>query len=399
MKCKITDEKLKPFMSFGKMPSANGFLEKKDFENEFFYEMEVGFSKKISLLQLNEFSNPEKVHNERYPFYTSSSQNMKKHFQSFANWLKEKYLSHGSKLIEVGSNDGTLLENFKNTNIEVIGFEPSKTIAELANKKNIKTLNKFFNTQNINNLNKFHNTVDVICSANVIAHIPDLKNVINSVDKLLSSKGLLIFEEPYLGSMFSKVSYDQIYDEHIFMFSVSSIKKIFDLFDFELIDVLPQVTHGGSMRYVIGRKNKHKKSDIISKFIDDEQSKELDTIESCLKFKKACELSKKMTIEKLNKFKENNKKICGYAATAKSTTILNYCGLGNNIIDYICDSTKEKIGKFSPGTHIPIVPINKFHEDVPNIAYLFAWNHKEEIFNKEKKFKESGGVWFSHVSL
>ncbi len=399
MKCKITDEKLKPFMSFGKMPSANGFLEKKDFENEFFYKMEVGFSKKISLLQLNEFSNPEVVHDERYPFYTSSSQNMKKHFQSFAHWLKEKYLNNGSKLIEVGSNDGTLLENFKNTNINVIGFEPSKTIAELANKKNIKTFNKFFNTQNINNLNEFHNSVDVICSANVIAHIPDLKDVIKSVDKLLSSKGLLIFEEPYLGSMFSKVSYDQIYDEHIFMFSVSSIKKIFDLFDFELIDVLPQVTHGGSMRYVIGRKSKHKKSDVISKLVDDEQNKELDTIESCLKFKKACEFSKKMTIEKLNKFKENEKKICGYAATAKSTTVLNYCGLGNNIIDYICDTTKEKIGKFSPGTHIPIVPISKFHKDIPNVAFLFAWNHKEEIFSKEKKFKENGGIWFSHVSL
>ena len=399
MKCKITGEKINPFMSFGKMPSANGFLEKKDFNNEFFYEMEVGFSEKVSLLQLNEFSHPEKVHNSRYPFYTSSSQNMKKHFQKFAHWLKEKYLNNGSKLIEIGSNDGTLLENFKNTNIDAVGFEPSKNIAELANKKNIKTLNRFFNSQNIKDINNFHSSVDVICSANVIAHIPDLKDVIECVDKLLSSKGLLIFEEPYLGSMFSKVSYDQIYDEHIFMFSINSIKKIFDLFDFELIDVLPQVTHGGSMRYVIGRKNKHKKMQIISKLSDDEQNKELDTIESCLKFKKACELSKKMTVEKLNKFKENNKKICGYAATAKSTTVLNYCGIGNNMIDYICDTTKEKIGKFSPGSHIPIVPVNRFHEDVPNVAFLFAWNHKEEIFSKEKQFIENGGIWFSHVAL
>ena len=399
MKCKITDEKLNPFMSFGKMPSANGFLDKEDFDKEFFYEMEVGFSKKISLLQLNEFSHPEKVHNERYPFYTSSSLNMKRHFQSFAHWMRDKYLGSGSKLVEVGSNDGTLLENFKDKNIEAIGFEPSKSIAELANKKNIKTLNKFFNSENILDIKNFYSSVDVICSANVIAHIPDLKNVINSVDKLLSSKGLLIFEEPYLGSMFSKVSYDQIYDEHIFMFSVSSVKKIFDLFDFELIDVLPQITHGGSMRYVIGRKNKHKKSEIISKIIDDEQSKELDTIESCLKFKKACELSKKMTIDKLNKFKENNKKICGYAATAKSTTVLNYCKIKEDIIDYICDTTQEKIGKFSPGAHIPIVPVSKFHNDVPDVAFLFAWNHKEEIFSKEKKFKDNGGVWFSHVPL
>ena len=399
MKCKITGEKINPFMSFGKMPSANAFLEQKDFNNEFFYEMEVGFSDKVSLLQLNEFSNPVKVHNERYPFYTSSSLNMKKHFNQFAHWVKEKYLKSGSKLIEVGSNDGTFLENFKNTNINAIGFEPSKTIAELANKKNIKTLSKFFNTQNLEAVKNFHSSVDVICSANVIAHIPDLIDVIKSVDKLLSSKGLLIFEEPYLGSMFAKVSYDQIYDEHIFMFSISSISKIFDLFDFELIDVLPQITHGGSMRYVIGRKNKHKKSEIISKFLDEEQSKRLDTIESCLNFKKSCEISKKMTKEKLSNFKENGKKICGYAATAKSTTVLNYCNIGNNLIDYICDTTKEKIGKFSPGTHIPIVPVSHFKENIPDVAFLFAWNHKEEIFSKEKEFKENGGVWFSHVTL
>jgi len=199
--------------------------------------------------------------------------------------------------------------------------------------------------------------------------------------------------------MFAKVSYDQIYDEHIFMFSISSISKIFDLFDFELIDVLPQTTHGGSMRYVIGRKNKHRKSEIISKFLDEEQSKKLDTIESCLNFKKACEFSKKMTKEKLNKFKENGKKICGYAATAKSTTVLNYCGIGNNFIDYICDTTKEKIGKFSPGTHIPIVPVSHFKENIPDVAFLFAWNHKEEIFSKEKEFNDNGGVWFSHVTL
>ena len=257
MKCKITNDNLKPFMSFGKMPSANGFLEEKDFQNEFFYEMEVGFSEKVSLLQLNEFSNPEAVHNERYPFYTSSSRYMTEHFKNFANWLNDKYLSSGSKLVEIGSNDGTFLENFKNKNIDALGYEPSSTIANLANKKGIKTFDKFFNTSNLDLIKSFHNDVDIISSANVIAHIPDLINVIKCVDKLLSNNGLLVFEEPYMGSMFSKVSYDQIYDEHIFMFSVSSIKKVFSLFDFELIDALPQITHGGSMRYVVGRRRRY----------------------------------------------------------------------------------------------------------------------------------------------
>ena len=132
MKCKITGEKINPFMSFGQMPAANGFLEKKDFDTEFFYEMEVGFSNKVSLFQLSEFSDPEKIHNKKYPFYTKSSQYMIKHFKDYANWLKKIYLNSNSKLIEIGSNDGTLLENFSKTNIDYVGFEPSASVAKQA---------------------------------------------------------------------------------------------------------------------------------------------------------------------------------------------------------------------------------------------------------------------------
>ena len=271
MKCKVTNSELTPFMSFGRMPSANGFLEEKDFKSEFFYEMEVGFSNKISLLQLNDHSNPKKVHDEKYPFYTSSSENMKLHFKKFSSWIQKYFLNSNAKLIEVGSNDGTLLENFNHTNIDYIGFEPSKTIADLANKKKIKTLNTFFNQENVNEIKNFINKTDVICSANVIAHIPDLNDVIMTIDKLLSSKGVFIFEDPYLGSMFSQVSYDQIYDEHIFLFSLSSVKKIFNLYEFDLIDAIPQSTHGGSMRYVIGRKNNHKINPRVNDILDSEK--------------------------------------------------------------------------------------------------------------------------------
>jgi len=399
MKCKITNEQIKPFMSFGKMPAANGFLKKIDFKNETFYNMEVGFSEKVSLFQLNKFSNPKIIHSTNYPFYTASSEHMKTHFKKYAVWVQKEYLKSNSKLIEVGSNDGTFLKNFAKTNIDYLGFEPSKTIADQASKNNIKTVNAFFNDTNIQNLKKFHNKTDVICAANVIAHIPDLKNLIHTIERLLSLKGVFIFEEPYLGSMFSKTSYDQIYDEHIFMFSVTSVKKIFQLFDFELIDVHWQKTHGGSMRYVVGRKNKHKVSDSVHKWTIKESKSRLDDMESCLKFKKNCETSRTKVMNSLKKMKNEGKKICGYAATAKSTTVLNYCNLNTDTIDFICDSTNEKIGKFSPGSHIPIVPISHFHKNLPDVAYLFAWNHKDEIFSKEKEFLKKGGSWFSHVSL
>ena len=125
----------------------------------------------------------------------------------------------------------------------------------------------------------------------------------------------------------------------------------------------------------------------------------LDNLKSCLQFKRNCEDSKDKIMNKIKKIKSENKKICGYAATSKSTTVLNYCNLNNNTIEFICDTTKEKIGKFSPGTHIPIVPISHFHNNLPDIAYLFAWNHKDEIFAKEKSFIKNGGKWISHVSL
>ena len=399
MKCKLTNKDIVPFMSFGKMPLANGFLNKDAFNTEYFFEMEVGFSEDLSLFQLNDHPKPEKMFNKKYPFYTGSSELMKLHFKKYADWIKSEFLKSNSKLIEIGSNDGTFLSNFKNYDIDCVGFEPSENVALKAKKNNIKTINGFFNTYNIKTLRDYTGNTDIICASNVICHIPDLKNLILCIDKLLSKKGFFIFEEPYMGSMFEKVSFDQVYDEHIYLFSINSVKKIFNLYNFELIDVLPQPTHGGSMRYIISRKNEHIISERVIKGLFVENKNNLDNLKSCLEFKKNCEKSKEKIITKLKKFKKEGKEICGYAATSKSTTILNYCNLDTNFINFICDTTKEKIGKFSPGTHIPIVPVSHFHKNLPDVAYLFAWNHREEIFAKEKDFTKKGGQWISHVSI
>ena len=396
MKCKITNKKVNPFMSFGKMPIANGFLNKDKFNKEFFYEMEVGFAEDLSLFQLNEHPKPKMMFNENYPFFTGSSQQMKLHFKEYAKWIKKYSKNKIKNIIEIGSNDGTFLKNFNSKDFNVLGFEPSGNVADRAVKNGINTVSEFFNKNTIIRQKKFVNNTDIICAANVICHVPDLNNLIQSVDSMLNSNGIFVFEEPYLGSMFEKVSYDQIYDEHIFIFSATSVNKIFSLFNMELIDAFPQVTHGGSMRYIIARKGKYKASINVFKILENEKLRNLDNISSCEEFKKNCELSKKKTRESLEKFKTNNYKIAGYAATSKSTTILNYCNINNKIIDYICDTTPEKIGKFSPGTHIPIVDMNYFEKFTPDVAYLFAWNHKDEILKKEKNYK---GKWFSHVSL
>ena len=399
MICKVINKKINPFMSFGKMPIANGFLYEEDFKKEFFFDLKVGFSEDLSLFQLQNHPTPEQMFNERYPFFTGSSEFMKNHFYNFAEFIKKNYLKNNSKIIEIGSNDGTCLQNFKKTNIEYIGFEPSANVANIAKKRGINTLNNFFNLEALDLVKDYKKNTSVIFAANVICHVPNLINLIKSVDQLLTSDGVFIFEEPYLGSMFKKTSYDQIYDEHVFMFSGTSIQKIFNLFDMELVDLIKQSTHGGSMRYVIARKGKKTINKNVYLILDEEKLANLDNLTSCIEFKKNCEMSKKKIVETLHNYKSKEKKICGYAATSKSTTVLNYCGLDKSFINCIYDSTKEKIGKFTPGTHIPIKSTESFNLYKPEIAYLFAWNHKEEIFNKEKIFLKRGGKWISHVDI
>ena len=306
MICKITKEKIKPFMSFGKMPIANGFLKQKQFKNEFFFNLEVGFSKSVSLFQLNEHPKPKQMFNKNYPFFTGSSKNMIKHFKKYSDWIKKNYGKKIKKLIEIGSNDGTFLNNFDNKRYNVIGFEPSKNVAQISRKKGIKTINKFFNYNNAKKYKKLKNDIDIITAANAICHVPNLISLIKGVNFLLKDKGVFIFEEPYLGSMYSKGSYDQIYDEHIFIFSLTSVDKIFSLFGFELIDGIPQKTHGGSMRYVIARKGIFKKSKRLNKLLFNEKLKNIDNYKGCLNFKKKCEDSKKKLISKLKKYKKKN---------------------------------------------------------------------------------------------
>jgi methylation protein EvaC len=398
MLCKVTREKIKPFMSFGKMPIANGFLYQRNFKKEFFFDLEVGFSKKLSLFQINDHPKPEQMFNSNYPFYTGSSKGMVKHFEEYSRWIKKNYGTHLNYLVEIGSNDGTFLNNFVKEKIKIMGFEPSSNVAKISKKKGIKTINKFFNHNNVKKYKFLKKKVNIITAANVICHVPDLKSLINGVDYLLDKDGYFIFEEPYLGSMYKKVSYDQIYDEHIFIFSATSVSKIFKRFGFQLIDALPQSTHGGSMRYVVSRAGRHKVKKNLKKLLKKEKSLNIDSMKGCIKFKEKCEKSRENLQRRINTYKKKGLKIAGYGATSKSTTILNYCGIDYNDINYICDTTPKKIGKYSPGTHIPIVSMNHFYKNLPDAIFLFAWNHKNEIFKKEKKILRRAN-WFAHIKL
>ncbi len=394
MNCRISKKKLKVFLDLGKMPIANGFIHKKNFKKEYFFPLKVAFSKHLSLVQI--VSNPplKKMFNKNYPFYTSSSKNMIEHFRNYSKWLKKKYLRKKGNLLELGSNDGTFLENFKG--YHKVGFEPSESVHKLAKSKGIKSINDFFNYKSIKPFIKKKIKFDVIVGSNVICHIPDQVNLIKNFDKVLSKNGYIIFEEPYLGSMYKKVSYDQIYDEHIYMFSVTSINKIYKSFGFKLIDAIPQNTHGGSMRYIISKNSGQKTSNRLKKIFKNEKKFNIDTFKGCKIFKNKVEKSKVNLIKKIKKMKMEGLKICGYGATSKSTTILNYCKIGPKLIECIFDTTQDKINKYSPGMHIPIVDYKYFKKSDYKKIFLFAWNHKKEILKKEKNKKNI--EWFSHLS-
>ena len=393
MNCRITKEKCRIFLDLGRMPLANGFLKTKDFKHEYFFKLQVAFSRSLNLVQLVINPKPKKMFNKHYPFYTSSSKFMVSHFKHYSDWIKKKFIKKEGSILEIGSNDGTFLSNFKD--YFGIGFEPSKSVHSKAISNKVKSINKFFNSINIKMLIKKETKFDVIVGSNVICHIPDQNDLIKSINRLINENGTIIFEEPYLGAMYSKISYDQIYDEHIYMFSASSIKKIWNLYNYQLIDAIPQITHGGSMRYVIKKGLKQKMSTRLKKILKDEKIKSINTIKGCLIFKKKVEKSKKNLIKKISRLKKNGHSICGYGATSKSTTILNYCQINTGSIDCIFDTTKDKINKFSPGMHIPIIDYKYFKKSNYKKIFLFAWNHKKEILLKEKKIKDI--QWFSHL--
>lgn len=397
--CRVCDNEINPFMSFGQMPIANGFLDAKDFQNEYFFEMEVGFCEGCSTFQLITQPDPELMFHENYAFFSSLSKHMQNHFRDFASYLFDEYLDKRNDpfVIELGSNDGIMLKHIKAKGIKHLGVEPSKNVADVARSVGIDTISDFFNLELAKNIQATHGKADVITCANVMCHIPDINSVAAGIAYLLKPDGVLIFEDPYLGDVIEKVSYDQIYDEHVYLFSAQSVSNAFGRHGLQLIDVLPQITHGGSMRYVLAPKGSRKVKESVFKLAEKEMEQGLNLPETYSKFKINCEASRDELKKLLKKLRAEGKRVVGYAATSKSTTVLNYCGIGPSEIEYISDTTPIKQDKFSPGVHIPIKNHESFVVRYPEYALLFAWNHSAEIFENEAEFKRNGGKWIVFV--
>jgi methylation protein EvaC len=395
--CLICESHISSFMSFGKMPLGNGFLLPKDFTKEYFFEMEVAFCSNCKMFQLMQQPDQEQMFHENYAFFSGTSVFMAEHFQEFAEDVIKNYLPEDPFVIELGSNDGIMLKNFAKKGMRHLGIEPSNNVAEAARNKGIECITEFFNEDLAEKIVREKGQADAFLAANVMCHIPYLHSVVKGIATLLKPTGIVMFEDPYLGDVIQKTSYDQIYDEHTFLFSSTSIQYLFGMHGLELIDVMHQETHGGSMRYVLSHKGSRTVSDSVIRQLDFEKNLKLDQSSSYLQFKQNCERSREELVALLKDLKAKGKRVVGYGATSKSTTILNYCGIGSDLIEYISDTTPIKQGKYTPGSHIPVKPYDDFKGDYPDYVVLFAWNHAKEIMEKEQGYLKSGGKWIVFV--
>lgn len=385
-------------MSFGKMPIANGFLSPEEFSEEHFFELKTAFCPRCKMVQLGELVDERKMFHENYAFFSSTSVRMAEHFQRFAQGVILDYLDPTDPfVVEIGSNDGIMLQNFAQAGVRHLGIEPSANVAEVARGKGIRTISEFFNEDLARRIVAEHGQADAFLGANVMCHIPYMHSVAAGIQILLKPRGVLIFEDPYLGDIVQKTSYDQIYDEHAFYFSVASVSHLFGEHGMEVIDVQPQSVHGGSMRYVIAHKGARPVSASVALQREKEESLGLLRAETYDELRLSIERSRDELVALLRDLKLQGKRVVGYGATSKSTTVTNYCGITPDLVEFISDTTPIKQGKFSPGTHIPVRPYSAFQESYPDYALLFAWNHGAEILEKEQKFKESGGKWVVYV--
>ena len=381
------------------MPIANGFLTKDDFKNEYFFEMEVAFCQKCKMFQLVNIPEREMMFNENYAFFSGTSKYMGLHFEKFANHIIKDYLKSKNDpfVVEIGSNDGIMLKHFAQKGIRHLRIEPSENVANIAREKGINTIVEFFDKALAERIESVHGQADAYIAANVMCHLPYIKSIVAGIKTTVKPDGLVIFEDPYLGNVIQQTTYDQIYDEHTFLYSVHSVSYLFNLFDMEVIDIEPQETHGGSMRYIIAHKGMKIISENVLKQLEAERELGLDIPETYNQFKLNCEESRKNLLNIIIDVRKQGKTIVGYAATSKSTTIINYCGITNKHIDYICDTTPLKQNKFSPGAHIPVKPYEEFQKEYPDFALLFGYNHSKEIMEKEQNYMKQGGQWILYT--
>ena len=386
-------------MSFGRMPISNAFLRSpEEFRAEYFYELKPALCPVCKTFQIVEVPKPDQMFHDHYVYFASTSRGMSEHFRRMAETLTARYLTGNNPfVVEIGSNDGITLVNFAQRGIRHLGVEASANVAGAAEARGVRTLNAFFGVETADRIRSEYGPADLLIATNTMHNIEDTNAVMSGVARLLTPTGVMIQEDPYLGNVIEDCAYDQIYAEHMYIWSIAALDNVLGRHGLEIFHVEHNAHHGGCMRYHIGRPGGRAASAELRAARERERVLGLDRTETYDRFRRRCEDSRDRLLNILEDLRGQGKRVAGYGATAKSATVINWCGISPAHVAWISDTTPEKQNTFSPGAHIPVVPYQRFLDDPPDAAVLFAWNHFAEIDAKERAWRANGGRWILPV--
>ncbi len=395
--CKSLD--IQRFLPLGNIPLPNGFLSKKDIvKPDPKYPLNAGLCNNCGLVQLMEVVSPEEMF-KNYVYIPSSSKTRMNNFENIAREAIDMYhLKPPSLIIDIGSNDGSLLSYFKALSYNTLGIDPATNLAKIAELNGIRTINNYISVPLAKKIRKIHGPAKIVTATNVVAHINDLDDLLEAVALLLDQEGVFICEFPYLLDLIEKNQFDTIYHEHLSYFSIKPLLRLLNNSKLKLIQVKRTSIDGGSLRVYISKKTStHPISKDIIKMLNNEIKNGLYNKNTYIDFsdrvRKLCQKLKK-TIKII---KKKGKTIAGYGAAAKGNILLNYSGIDHTLIDFIVDSTPYKQGLYTPGTHIPIMPETEIVKQKPDYVLILAWNFVKEIMNKQTKYHKSGGKFIIPV--
>ncbi len=394
--CRICgSSKLFQFLSLGETPLADAFVEKENLNKpEAKYPLDVEVCEECGLVMLVNIVDPELLFGDSYAFYTSGSPQAVAHFRRYAHSVMARFPELAKQLtIDIAANDGVLLRPLKEFGAKVLGIDPAKNVTPVAAAAGIPMITDFFTEATARRVEKEHGQAGLILANNVLAHVDDVHDFINGVKLLLDPKGVFIFEAQYFVKLLENNQFDNVYHEHHSFYALRPLKKLVESEGMKIFDVEEVDTQGGSLRVFVEHTNgPHEVKPVVAKMIQAELDMKLDTHEPYKTLAGRAQHVKTELIKILSDLKKQGKKIVGYGAPAKGNTLLNYCGISTQYLDYIVDMTYFKHGKFTPGMHIPVFPIEKLAEDGPPDYYLLlVWNYAAGILKQEEEYRKKGG--------
>jgi 2-polyprenyl-3-methyl-5-hydroxy-6-metoxy-1,4-benzoquinol methylase len=358
-----------------------------------FYPLRAFVCEHCLLVQLEEFESPDHIFSD-YAYFSSYSDMFLQHAKNYVDMAVERFsLGTGSYVVEIASNDGYLLQNFVKRGIRVLGIEPAKNVAEVAMKKGIPSCVKFFGTQTALELIAEERRPDLIVGNNVLAHVPDLNDFVGGLKVLLGHEGVITLEFPHLMRLMTMNQFDTIYHEHFSYFSLTTTNQIFAKHGLTIFDVEEIATHGGSLRIYARHEDDHAKpmTQRLLALRKKEEAQGFTKLDHYLTFSEKSLETKRALLEFLIQAKRKGQSVVAYGAAAKASTLLNYCGVRADFIEYLVDRSPYKQGHWLPGVHIPIHDPERVRETKPDYVLILAWNLKDEIMKQMSYVRDWGG--------